>query len=327
MNSTHKKRVAVLRGGPSSEHRASISSGKHVLEHIDREKYEVFDIYIDKKGQWHEAGAPVDPYTLLQFIDIVFNALHGEYGEDGTVQAILQDSKKIYTGSDVFASKIAIDKHATKTLLKKSGIKMPSGSILRPHLKSIDKELAEVWRTLHHPLIVKPNASGSAVGVSIARTFHELERSVRYILASGHSALVEEYITGEEVSVSVISEMRGEALYAAIPSHVRYTGAYLSNSIQNNKEYYVDPMRHFTHIERELVIRTAKHIHRELGLGQYSRIDFIVSPKGIYFIEANTLPGLSEHSIFVKALEHSGIRFSDFLVHIIEQSNSNKKRH
>ncbi|MEN9852505.1 MAG: hypothetical protein RI996_448 [Candidatus Parcubacteria bacterium] len=320
MNRTHTKRVGVVRGGPSSEHHASLSSGAHILKNLDSSYYEPVDIYIDKTGTWHEAGVPVDPYEVLQFVDIVFNALHGEYGEDGTVQAIFDDAKIAHTGSDTFASRIAIHKHDTKALLAKTGIKMPRSRIVRPHSKSKETNLAEIWRTLHHPLIIKPNASGSAVGISIARSFTELTQSVEYILASGHSALIEEYVKGSEVSVSIIANYRGESLYAAIPSHIRYEGEFLSNSIQKNAEYRVEPMKHFSPIERELVLRTAKHIHRELGLGQYSRIDFIIAKNGIYFIEANTLPGLSPHSIFVKALEESGIAFSDFLTHVVEGS-------
>lgn len=320
MQSTHKKRIAVLRGGPSSEHRASLSSGAHVLKSLDHVYYEPIDIYIDKAGTWHEAGVPIDPYAALQFIDIVFNALHGEYGEDGTIQVILDDAKKIHTGSDAFASRTAIDKHNTKVLLTKTGIKMPRSHIVRPHSKNKDSELAEMWRTLHHPLIIKPNASGSAVGVSMAHSFHELENSVEYILASGHSALVEEYVKGSEVSVSIIADYRGQNLYAAVPSHVRYEGEFLSNSIQKNAAYSVEPMKHFSPVERELVLRSAKHVHKELGLGAYSRIDFIIAQNGIYFIEANTLPGLSPHSIFVMALEESGISFSDFLTHAVEGS-------
>jgi D-alanine-D-alanine ligase len=317
MSSTKKKRIAVLRGGPSSEHHASLSTGAHVLKNLDTDMYEPVDIYIDKAGTWHEAGVPVDPYVALQFVDIVFNALHGEYGEDGNVQALLDDAKKIHTGSDAFASRIAIHKHDTKILLAKTGIKTPRSHIVRPHSKSKDRELADIWRSLHHPLIIKPNASGSAVGVSLAHRFHELEQSVEYILASGHSALVEEYIKGSEVSVSIIADYRGESLYAAVPSHVRYDGEFLSNSIQKNAQYGVEPMKHFSTVERELVLRTAKHVHRELGLGQYSRIDFIVASNGIYFIEANTLPGLSPHSIFVRALEESGIKMQDFLTHVL----------
>ncbi len=324
MKGTRKKRIAVLRGGPSSEHHFSLSSGKNVLEHLDRELYIPIDIYIDKKAQWHEEGVPVHPYTSLQFVDGVFNALHGEYGEDGTVQTIIDNARKPHTGASVFSSRVAIDKHTTKLLLQKSGIKTPRGSIIRPSTKDSHKHLAELWRTLQHPLIVKPNASGSSVGMSIVRDFHGLLAAVEFITKTGHSALVEEFIEGQEVSVSIISDYRGEKLYAAIPSHVRHSAVYFDNITKKTNSFHVAPMKHFSSTERELVIRTAKHIHRELGLGQYSRTDFIVSKNGIYFLEVNTLPGLTPHSIFVKALEESGITFSDFLTHIVEDSIQKK---
>jgi D-alanine-D-alanine ligase len=317
MSSTKKKRIAVLRGGQSSEHRASLATGKQVLAHLDTAIFSPVDIYIDRAGVWYEDGAPVDPYTMLQFMDGVFNALHGEYGEDGTVQSLLDDIGIAHTGSSALASKLAIDKQQTKLLVSQQGIVVPRGTIMRSSSKDHESQLAALWRTHHHPLIVKPNASGSSVGVSLVRDFASLVAAATYILATGHDALVEEYISGQEVSVSIIANMRREALYAAVPGHIKYEGQYLANAAQNAANYSVEPMKQFSSTERDLVIRIAKHVHSILGLSGYSRSDFIVSKKGIYFLEVNTLPGLSPHSIFTRTLEESGIKMQDFLTHVI----------
>src|SRR4051812_44959822 len=115
--------VGVLRGGPSSEYEISLLSGANVLASIDQEKYEPRDIFIDKDGQWHVHGVGVSPEKALRGIDVAFNVLHGEYGESGDVQKILDVSGTPYTGSDAFSSTIAFNKHATKEIVKKLGVK------------------------------------------------------------------------------------------------------------------------------------------------------------------------------------------------------------
>lgn len=325
MNSSGKKatakiRVAVLRGGPSSEHTISISSGKHVLENLDIEKFVPIDIYIDKGGVWHLDGVATSPYNALQFVDVVFNAMHGEYGEDGVVQALLEELSVPYNGSSTFASSLAIDKHKTALLLEKDGVLSPFSTVIRPYAKAPEKAIAELWRTMHHPLIVKPVASGSSVGLALAKDFKHFDTSVRKILVSGHSALVQEYIRGREVSVSIIEDMREQDLYAAIPVTIKHNSHIFDNVTKKSASFHVEPMRGFSSTERELVIRIAKHIHKEFGLRHYSRSDFIINEKGVYFIEVNTLPGLTKHSILPAALKESGISMKDFLTHVIQKS-------
>lgn len=320
MNSSHKKRIAVLRGGASSEHTASILSGKHVLENLDNDKFIPIDIYIDKNGTWHLDGVATSPYAALQFVDVVFNAMHGEYGEDGTVQALLEEIGRPYNGSKALASQITIDKHTTALLLAKSGILTPKSKVIRPSAKEQAKAIAELWRSMQHPLIVKPVASGSSVALALCKDYKHFEGAVKKIISSGHAALVQEYVVGKEVSVSVVEDMRGQDLYAAIPLSVRYEGEVFSNTIKKTAKYQALPMKNFSSVERELVLRMAKHIHRELGLRHYSRSDFIISSKGIYFLEVNSLPGLSKDSLLPAALRESGISMKEFLTHIIEKS-------
>ena len=316
-----KKKVAVLRGGPSSEHAFSISSGKHVLEHLDTAKFVPIDIYIDRSGVWHLDGVATTPYTALQFVDVVWNAMHGEYGEDGTVQSILEELGMPYNGTRVFGSSLAIDKHTAALLLAKDGIKIPRSHVLRPHGKKIENQIAELWRTMQHPIIVKPVASGSSVALAMAQDFKHFDMSLKKILNSGHSALVQEHIKGREVSVSIIEDMRGQDLYAAIPVAVKHESVIFDNLTKKSGNFHVEAMKKFSAAEREIVTRIAKHVHRELGLRHYSRSDFIVSENGIYFLEVNTLPGLSEKSILPSSLTESGISMKDFLTHIVERSD------
>jgi D-alanine-D-alanine ligase len=321
MKNSLKKRVAVLRGGPSSEHHFSISSGKHVLANLDSEKFIPVDIYIDKSGAWHLDGVAASPYAALQFIDVVFNSMHGEYGEDGTVQGLLEEIGIPYNGTSTFGSSMAIDKHKTALILAKNGIQTPKSHVLRPNSKNIEKAVAELWRTMQHPLIVKPVASGSSVALDLTRDFHHFENAVNKILNSGHAALVQEYIKGREVSVSIIEDMRGEDLYAAVPVAIKYNSKVFDNVTKKSGDFHVEPMKNFSSVERELVMRIAKHIHKDLGLRHYSRSDFIISDKGIYLLDVNTLPGLTKKSLLPGALKESGISIKDFLTHIIERSS------
>ncbi len=126
-----KTKVGVLRGGPSSEYEVSLNTGDSVLSSLNPEKYQPVDIFIDKKGVWHVSGIPRDPRKALAGIDIVFNALHGEYGEDGKVQTILESLGVPYTGSSVVPSAIAMNKATTKETLAKFGVKLAHHKVIR----------------------------------------------------------------------------------------------------------------------------------------------------------------------------------------------------
>ena len=124
--------VGVLRGGPSSEYEVSLKSGANVLEHLNKDKYEARDIFIDKEGQWHVHGRAVMPEKALIGVDVAFNVLHGEYGENGVVQKLLEEVGVPYTGSDAFASTIAFNKHSTREIVKKLGVKIAQGVLVEP---------------------------------------------------------------------------------------------------------------------------------------------------------------------------------------------------
>ena len=317
MSINTKKKIAVLRGGPSSEHGISLASGQNVINSLDRNLFTPIDIYIDREGAWHEGGVRTAPQTAMIFADFAFVALHGEYGEDGAVQKILNDIGMKHTGSDSFSSKLAMDKHTTKILLEREGIKMPKSYIVRTYDTDYEKKLADIWRKEHNKLIVKPNGSGSSVAVYLATNYTDLVKSVKNILGKGHHALIEEHIEGKEVSASVVEGMRGERHYVPIPSHIKHNGIIFDNITKKSSKYSVVPMKNFSQAEREVVTRTAKHIHSVLGLKDYSTSDFIINNRGIYFLEVNTLPGLTPNSILPQALLNSGISMKDFLTHVI----------
>ena len=211
------------------------------------------------------------------------------------------------------------NENQTKLLLKKYGVLTPAHKIIRSHSNKIDEELVDIWNRLHHPLIIKPNKGGSSLGIRLAKDFNALKNIVYVLTSEGHDVLIEEYIKGREVSVPVIEDMRGESLYTPIPLEVRHGAEFFDEKVKKDIKYQLEPMVNFNDTEKKLVQKLAKHIHKSLNLKHYSVSDFIVSKKGIYFIETNSLPGLTENSILVRSLEESGVSMKYFLTHIIEK--------
>lgn len=317
-----KTRVGVLRGGPSSEYEVSLKSGETVLKNLP-DHYEAVDIFIDKKGLWHIHGVRHDPHKALQKVDVIFNAMHGEYGEDGQVQEMLDRLGARYTGSKSFPSRLAMNKALTKEFAAKNGIKTPIARLLER--KDYDKHTASrLYRTFPQPSVVKPMALGSSVGVTIAKSLHELEEALKKAFSMSDSVLIEEYIKGREATCGVVENFAGEDYHALAPIEIvpedskafyDYDAKYLSD----NTNYLIPG--NFTADEMNTIRHASKIIHQALGLRHYSRSDFIVSPRrGIYFLEVNTLPGLTSHSLLPKAVVHSGMKLPDFLDHIILQA-------
>ena len=286
--------VGVLRGGPSSEYDVSLKSGAAVLEALDREKYEPRDIFIDRDGQWHMHGIGVPPEKALFGADVAFNALHGHYGEDGQVQRLLERLGVPYTGSGATASATAFNKHLTRQEANKFGVKM-AHSIVVQHTGDTEAAAMQIFRTFPHPAIVKPVTGGSSVGMAIAENFEQLQRALDNAFDYAPQALVEEYIKGRDATVGVIQNFRDEPTYALLPS----------------------PHETFSQKEKDELVVIAKKIHDGLGLQHYSESDFIVSKRGIYFLEVNALPGLHKESLFHKSLTAVGSSLSNYLDHVI----------
>ncbi len=298
-----RKVVGVLRGGPSREYEVSLKTGASVLEALDREQYEPRDIFIDRTGAWHVHGVAMDPERALKGIDVAFNAMHGEYGEDGRVQRELDKLGVPYTGSGAFASAIAYNKQHTKEAVKKLGVKVPHGLVLEPAREGEIDELARrLFRTFPHPAIVKPVSGGSSVATHVAHTYHGLEHALKQAAAVAPKILIEEYIPGRDVSVGVINDFRGEGTYALVPT---------PNS--------------FTHEEKERLTAIARAVHDGLGLMHYSDSDFVVSKRGIYFLEINSLPKLHKESKLFGALQTVGASLSHFLDHVISLAHGGRK--
>ena len=315
------KTVAVLRGGVGSEHDVSLQTGAQVLRHLSdtlADRYKAIDIFIDRNGVWHMRGAPASPQKVLGVVDAVWNGLHGEYGEDGTVQRTLDAFGVPYTGSGVYASSVAINKKLTKERLRSAGIRTPHAVSLEVSA-SLPADIVRVFRTFPQPSVIKPVNAGSSVGVSLARTFAEFEQGVKTAFQYAPVVLIEEYIPGREATCAVVDSFRGALHYQLPPveiippfgaSFFNYEAKYGAGTVEHCPG-------HFSRAETESVQEMARHIHSLFGLRHYSRSDFIISPKGVYVLEVNTLPGLTENSLLPKSLQAVGVSLPGFIDHVL----------
>lgn len=315
--------VGVLRGGPSREYEVSLATGAAVLNGLNEDRYKTRDIFIDRNGQWHSHGAPTTPERALRGIDVVFNALHGEYGEDGTVQKLLDAYNVPYTGSGVFASALAFDKaHTYKYSGKIPGVKVPQYVVVRAS-EAVDTPMLaaqRVFAAFGPQYVIKPVCSGSSYGVVIAKTLNELADVFNTIFDEHEAVVVQQYIQGREGTCGVINHLREETTYTLPPIEIIYPK---ERPVWDYESKYDAALTeeicpgNFTKAEKEAMQNAARAIHEALGLRHYSRSDFIVAPSGIYFLEVNNLPGLAPACLMPKALEAVGLSYSDFLDHLI----------
>lgn len=312
--------VGVLRGGPSREHEVSLKTGAAILSNLSPERFTSRDIYIDRAGQWHDRGRAVDPARALRGIDVALVGLHGEYGEDGEVQKILERSGVPYTGSDSFGSFLAIHKVLAKERAKEAGL-------LTANYRFLDEGgdvgifVSDVVRSFHQPVVVKPVRWGSSVGVSVVGGHAHVLAAVDALAAEGAGGiLVEELIRGREATAGVVEGLRGEALYALPPIEIippPQAGFFSSQVKYDGSTREICP-GNFSRVVSEDLMNAAKTMHKALLLRHYSRSDFIVSPRGVYYLETNTLPGMTEESLLPKSLKAIGVSFRDFLTHLVD---------
>lgn len=320
MSFSQKIRAGVLRGGPSPEYDVSLKTGGNILKNLP-EEYEPVDIFISRNGVWHEKGIEKTPENILRRIDVVINGLHGKYGEDGEVQNILDQFKVPYTGSGALSSALCMNKIASKKIYKNNSLKTPA-FISIPFEDLTRKAIKEAFYNMVAPFVVKPSAAGSSVGVYIVSSLPELEEAV--VAASRYSpaVLIEEYIGGKEATCGVVDGFRGKEIYPLLPIEIRHKKDFFDydSKYSENGAEEICP-GNFSSADSREIERMAAEAHKALGLRHYSRSDFIIHPRrGIYILETNSLPGLTEQSLIPKALQAIGSDVKEFLSHILKKT-------
>lgn len=312
--------VAVLRGGPSSEYDVSLKTGAGVIAALMDSPVCIRDIIITKAGEWMIGGFVKSPKEALTGIDVAFIALHGAYGEDGGVQRVLERFGVPYTGSGPYASALAMNKALTKDFLKRHGIKMPQ------HIKLTRDGVADIRQTAHSierlfgpEYVVKPVSGGSSIDTAMVRGGSELVSALQDVLSRVDAVLVEERVVGREATVGVLDRYRHAPHYVlpAIEIVPPAKSQFFSHDVKYNGETEEICPGRFTPAERDELLRTAGAVHRLMGLRHYSRSDFMLGKDGIYFLEVNTLPGLTEQSLFPKAMEAVGGSYRELVHHLL----------
>ncbi len=300
------KKIGVLLGGLSSEREISLRTGKAVLAALQGAGYNAVAI---------DAGRDLSQRLAAEGVEVAFIALHGRYGEDGTVQGLLELLGIPYTGSGVMASSVAMDKVTTKQLLLFHSIPTPAFRVLRRG----EDAAGAVAKTDRFPVVVKPSREGSTIGVTIAADGSAMARGIEEALKLDDLVLIEEYIAGAEVTVGVLE---GEALpvIQVVPKggfydfHAKYTAG--------QTEYLLPAP-----LEPKLYARLQQAsvaAFRALGCAGAGRVDFMVRGDEFYCLEVNTIPGMTETSLLPKAAAQAGICFAELAERILEGASLRK---
>ena len=315
------KRVAVLRGGPSEEYDVSMLSGNAVLRALAESDYPHRDITITKNGDWLTEGRKLTSDQALEGIDVVFIALHGAFGEDGQVQRILERKNIPFTGSRAMASGIAFNKELTKHTLRPHGINLAKHrKIHRDERHTLKDEVGQIILDLGTELFVKPVFNGSSFGARRVKDAALLQDTLEELLDLYDHLLIEEYIGGTEATVGVLGDYRGERLYTLPAVEIIPPSDHDFFTYQNKYDgttNEVVPGRFSPDIKDEMA-RIARLAHESVGCDQYSRSDFLVRDQQVYFLEINTLPGLTDQSLFPKSAAAIGLDFRNLIIHLIE---------
>ncbi len=298
-----KLKIAVLMGGVSEEREISLRSGKAVADALESTGHKVARVDIRT-----ESGTELDQLDC----DVAFIALHGRFGEDGSLQRILEKKKIPFTGSGGSCSQVAMDKVESKKVLEKTGLKTPSHAILS---HEDGKEEWGRWASsLGYPVIVKPRAQGSSIGVSLHRDSSTLEAGVREAFRYDGTILVEKFIPGREVTVSILD---GRALPIMELRSARDFFDFTAKYEDPETLYLVDPP--FSALDRSRIQEAALDSHAALECSGFSRVDMIFTANHEpVVLEVNTIPGLTERSLLPQAAKAAGIDFPTLCLRIVE---------
>lgn len=333
-------KLGVLYGGKSTEREVSRKSAQSVLDNLDKEKYEIYPIFIDEKGNWFEEKKSEKKeieniIKYLKELDIVFPVLHGLFGEDGTIQGLFEIAGIKYVGCKVLASSVGMDKAYTKIIFEKSKINQAKYLYIKKYKNSdyiyIDDNMNEknieinelinlVEDKLKYPIFVKPSNSGSSVGVNKCENNEELKQNIIEATKYDNKILIEQGIIGKEVECAVLGNDE-IGVEVTNPGEILPAGEYYSFDSKYNditSETLVDAR--ITDEQKEEIKKLAKKAFLAIDGNGLSRVDFFVenNTNKIYINEINTMPGFTEISMYPKLFEKYGYKYSELLDKIIK---------
>ncbi len=341
-----KVHVTVLMGGPSAEYSVSMASGRMVFYALTSlDEFEVDALIIHENGEWEKTrslpddvmhpaalvhAAPPRSSTLaglhlLEDADVVFLALHGTFGEDGTIQAVLDSLHIPYTGSGALASALAMNKHRAKELFQFYGL--PTGHefyIVPSQAESIARLIPQIETRLGYPLVVKPNEGGSSVGIHMADNQEQLQRALEQEWSSNIPLLVEKKLLGRELTCAVLEDEDGSTVPLPVIEIVPHTGQFFDFTAKyaDGGSDEICPAaidQKNTRRIQDLAVRA----HQILGCRGFSRSDFILTAGGPVLLELNTIPGMTPNSLLPKAAKAFGLDFAQLMKRLVKLALGN----
>ncbi len=347
----NKLKLGVIFGGMSTEHDVSITSGTSVIKNLDKDKYEIYPIYIDKDGKWFEYSKKINeievlevgeeikekepilnPIEYLQECDVIFPVLHGLYGEDGTIQGMLELIKKPYVGCKVLSSSICMDKAYSKIIFDTAKINQAKYIYIKNSGMDyvlIDKnsnekeysleEIAKIAeKELSYPVFVKPSNSGSSVGIKKAHNEQELIEAIKYASEFDRKILIEEEIKGREVECAVLgnNKVLASCVGEILPAEEFYTFDAKYKNAESRVLIPADLPENISNEIRNTAIKAFKAVD---GSG-LARVDFFIENKTnrVIINEINTMPGFTQISMYPKLWGEMGLSYPELLDKLIE---------
>ncbi len=291
-------KVAVIMGGNSDEKNVSLKTGQAVQAACNMLGYDTRPVILrdDYRSFFND----------LKDVDIVFNALHGGEGENGEIQLWFEANKIKYTGSNSSSSHLCMDKSKSKELVKGLGLKTPKWE----NIKNIDSQIK-----LKPPYVIKPNDQGSTVGITIVNKMSEVRNALVHAFSFGNEIMVEEFINGREITVSII----GEQVYPIVEIEPKKKLYDYECKYKHGMSYYTCPAEIPVSLTNDIKNSTMD-IFKRLGCRVYGRADFLLVKDEYFFLEMNTLPGLTDTSLLPKAAAENGLDFPNLIKKIIQFS-------
>lgn len=315
-----KLRVGVLYGGRSSEHEVSLMSACSVMEALDRDKYEIIPIKIEKDGHWEKELLIQGDPTLDQGIDVVFPVLHGPYGEDGTIQGLLELANLPYVGGGVASSAVAMDKAFMRSLFTLAGLPLVPWDTVLYHQWEEDSEAIgqRLEQSIGYPMFIKPANLGSSVGVSKVKSPSDLGPAMELAFSFDRKVVVEQAVLGvREIECSVLghNKVQASVLGEIVPAHEFYD--YQAKYHAENSLLIIPAP--LTEEQTKEIRHYACLAFRAVDCSGMGRVDFFVNGQGQIFLnEINTIPGFTQISMYPKLWEQSGLPYSTLLDRLIE---------
>ena len=344
-------KIGIIFGGKSTEHDVSVVSGTSVIKNIDKQKYEIHPIYIEKDGTWYTYDKKLEEIDVLKIgeeikektkieniieylktMDVIFPVLHGLDGEDGSIQGMLEMLGIPYVGCKILASSIGLDKAYAKIIFEKAKIKQAKYEYIRKYEDKyiyVDKEFNEkilnieeitekIPESLKFPMFIKPSNFGSSVGISKAENKQELKEAIKLAGEYDKKILIEQGINGREVECAVLGN---EDVVTSCVGEIKPADKFYSYDAKyKNSESKTQIPADIPNEISNKIREYAKKAFKALDGKGLARVDFFIEKETneIYINEINTMPGFTEISMYPKLFEASGIKYSEILSKLIE---------